>query len=1084
MEGQSGFSRGYESSWSALPSHSFAPAPGSSPSVSVPSPQSLHAVITCEGEAKAVWRLPPVEAIPVIPRMVRDRQTRSDTFSTGDGQSWSLHACQTSDQAYISLYLRKENTLISDTKDYKTNVHFRLYASSNHPEIDSRKKSFVFNTFEVMNGYERCFETRGKFKTPFYVEVNVTPAVNNEKSRQETQFVGIRNEGNTCYINSLLQMLYHLPSFRNAVFQTPSKPYRDDLVFCLQKVLYNLQESAESVSAKYLMECLEVDQDEGQQDVHEFSYMFMSKIESAFSASPSQSFLSSLFTGKTETSIECIHVAYTSHTVTEEFTDLQLSVSDATNITDSLQKLVHEQLMGENQFDAGEYGKQDANRMVKFQVLPPVLQIYLKRFQYLHGNTKKLNTKFEFPDDLDLSKYLITPGNAKYRLFAILVHRGVSQQGHYFSFIKTNLSEWFKFNDKSVDKVTSEQVFRSSMGGDMRDLKVTSQGVEEVYSGNDMSAYMLCYIHMQQAGVVLNPQVVLSQDLERKLKGEFEVREAYIPVVSREVGEFKLPFLTSDHLQGHTGPGLFPGVEHLSYLSLPLSTTTFDLERRLNRTNRRRKMRFWKLIKHKSMWKFSVLGDNERLYEVTKDTEGVVFIEMEGNETLKCENLISETLDVGGNECVWPEEVLRAMSPPLRCQKSTLVFLKLYAHQLGYGDLILKSTANLNQDLVETQTIINYASLLEFESIRKARISIEHCGEMGNFTCQTVTTTSISTVKSSSPFLSHGDALILEFDPSPLTPCAEEYYSKFLYYTYVTFIPCSDDTGECMSVRDIEKIMGSKAEFGEHLLTDVRVNEVYLYLCGRIYETLPVISLGEIRLFVKENSRKLTWYPMTGSDLDPRNVPVVPLLSPIYYSILQPSPVDILVFYFDSRQEPLSPSIQVTLTAYSTIRDLNEAIIEDVKAFWLQEQPDCSDLKLVIYEHDHETKAYMRKLPSETYIKDFEAAVLSVKVLNEMEQRQYKAGGKRVDVIVHCEKEYEYPKYFIVSVRHTQPATTCTEILTNLHTTFQPRPILQVLLCDNAPPFHSVGVLEASNKAFLELYAGTQVCVELRKTGN
>lgn len=33
-------------------------------------------------------------------------------------------------------------------------------------------------------------------------------------SRKETGYVGLKNQGATCYMNSLLQYLYHLPYFR------------------------------------------------------------------------------------------------------------------------------------------------------------------------------------------------------------------------------------------------------------------------------------------------------------------------------------------------------------------------------------------------------------------------------------------------------------------------------------------------------------------------------------------------------------------------------------------------------------------------------------------------------------------------------------------------------------------------------------------------------------------------------------------------------------------------------------------------------------------------------------------------------
>lgn len=37
-------------------------------------------------------------------------------------------------------------------------------------------------------------------------------------SKKETGFVGLKNQGATCYMNSLLQTLYHLPYFRKVLF--------------------------------------------------------------------------------------------------------------------------------------------------------------------------------------------------------------------------------------------------------------------------------------------------------------------------------------------------------------------------------------------------------------------------------------------------------------------------------------------------------------------------------------------------------------------------------------------------------------------------------------------------------------------------------------------------------------------------------------------------------------------------------------------------------------------------------------------------------------------------------------------------
>jgi hypothetical protein len=103
--------------------------------------------------------------------------------------------------------------------------------------------------------------------------------------RAETGHVGLKNQGNTCYLNSLMQALYHTAFLREAVFQIPSEavpaaevdsdsddetvgtvgvqeskadavavepaaPVPDSVVLALQRVFYRLQFSQGSVGTK------------------------------------------------------------------------------------------------------------------------------------------------------------------------------------------------------------------------------------------------------------------------------------------------------------------------------------------------------------------------------------------------------------------------------------------------------------------------------------------------------------------------------------------------------------------------------------------------------------------------------------------------------------------------------------------------------------------------------------------------------------------------------------------------------------------------------------------------------------------
>lgn len=306
-------------------------------------------------------------------------------------------------------------------------------------------------------------------------------------SRKETGFVGFKNQGATCYMNSLLQTLYMVSAFRKAVYNMPlpesgNEYSGSELSYALQKVFYELQFSPTVVKTKKLTESFGWDTTDAftQHDVQELKLILCDELaEKMKKIAPDQpNTLSTLFQGKLLNYIECINVDYKS-TREEDFSDLSLNVKGCRNVYDSLEKYTEVEMMsGDNKYRADGFDElQEARKGVKFLKLPPVLQLHLKRFEYdfTRYAMVKINDRYEFETEIDLSRFVEnSDGTDIYCLHSVLVHIGDVNGGHYHVFIRPEIdvsdngplkaSQWFKFDDETVTSASEENAVQDNFG--------------------------------------------------------------------------------------------------------------------------------------------------------------------------------------------------------------------------------------------------------------------------------------------------------------------------------------------------------------------------------------------------------------------------------------------------------------------------------------------------------------------------------------------------------------------------------------------------------------------------------------------
>lgn len=315
-----------------------------------------------------------------------------------------------------------------------------------------------------------------------------------ESDRSLTGYVGLKNLGCICYLNSCIQQLYCIDPFRQFILSYSSSD-PESLLYQLQVTFSALQHSIkQSFEPRNLCDVL---QDwEGkplnvqeQQDADEFINSFLDKILYQIPAE-SYNIIHELLTGALITEIkgegDCEHV----RKIQEKFFTLPIQVKNQKNLEGGLAEFVSgEVLEGQNAYQCDDCGqKVRAIRRVLINSLPKVLIVTLRRFEFNYDLMKrvKLNDFCEFPTELDMTEY--TSEEIKhqpkeyfqYRIKGVLVHLGTAESGHYYSYIR-NGNTWLEFNDASVVPFDFKELPQEAFGG------------YEGISNKQKSAYILFY---------------------------------------------------------------------------------------------------------------------------------------------------------------------------------------------------------------------------------------------------------------------------------------------------------------------------------------------------------------------------------------------------------------------------------------------------------------------------------------------------------------------------------------------------------------------------------------------------------------
>uniref|UniRef100_A0A674DQS1 Ubiquitin specific peptidase 40 n=1 Tax=Salmo trutta TaxID=8032 RepID=A0A674DQS1_SALTR len=304
--------------------------------------------------------------------------------------------------------------------------------------------------------------------------------------RGRVNLSGIKNQGGTCYLNSLLQTLLFTPEFREELFSLGPKELgcledKDKPEAKVRVIPLELQRlfarlllvDQQSASTADLTDSFGWNNSEEsrQHDVQELNRILFSALEHSLVDTSGSAFIQRLYHGTTVNSIHCKECGNISQRQ-EDYLDLTVCVRGVCGLERALWDMFVEEEMfeGSNLYLCGQCDQLvTAAKSAKLRKLPPFLTVSLLRFNFDFARCERYKEtgRYTFPLTINLRPFCEQTEDEdseySYELFSVIIHKGGCYGGHYHVYIKDmdHLGLWEPPEKDTKPKVQKKEEVRA-----------------------------------------------------------------------------------------------------------------------------------------------------------------------------------------------------------------------------------------------------------------------------------------------------------------------------------------------------------------------------------------------------------------------------------------------------------------------------------------------------------------------------------------------------------------------------------------------------------------------------------------------